>query len=292
MIAATVNWKIRDIATEDGFFLHLRELATQARDRGAELIVFPELPVLELLALRPELTGPAVGEYLAEFEEPYEDALYALAEETGAVIVGGSHVITESDGKRNACLSAYPTDARFHLGGDDYTAGDYQRKVVLTVSERDEMGLLPGAGLMPLHDRRIGVTLCYDSEFPESGRALAAAGCLVQCVPAWTETTQGFQRVRWCCKARAVENQVFVVHASIVGGLGREPIPICVGSSAILTPSAEPFPEIAVLAETPMNEEGIAIAELDFEALAECRSTGDVRNWNDRSSGDWRILRA
>lgn len=291
MIASAINWKIRDIATVDGFFLHLRELVTQARDQGAELIVLPELPVLELLALRPELTGLAVGEYLAEFEEPYEDALYALAEETGAVIVGGSHVISEADGKRNACLSAYPTDARFHLGGDDYTAGDYQRKVVLTVSEKEEMGLLPGAGLMPLYDRRIGVTICYDSEFPESGRSLAESGCLVQCVPAWTESIQGFQRVRWSCKARAIENQVFVVHASIVGGLGREPVPVCVGSSAILSPSAGPFAESAILAETPMDEEGVAVAELDFQALQECRSTGDVRNWDDRKAGNWHILR-
>lgn len=291
MRAAAINWQIRDISTEDSFYLHLREVVTQAAAQGAQLIVLPELIVLELLNLEPDLTGPAVSEYLAKFEEPYEEALYALAEETGAIVVGGSHIITESDGRRNACLSAYPTDDRFHLGGDDYTAGDYQRKVVLTVSEREQMALLPGAGLMPLHDRRIGVTVCYDCEFPESGRSLAESGCLVQCVPAWTETVQGFQRVRWSCQARALENQIFVIHASLVGGLGREPAPVCVGSSAILTPSASPFPESACLAETSMNEEGIAVADLDFGALEECRSTGDVRNWADRNAGVWRNLR-
>lgn len=291
MIAAAVNWSIRDIQSESEFFDHLRELVYQASDKGAQLIVLPELVVLEFLALEPGLEGTQTTEFMAKFEEPYEEALYSLAEETGAVIVGGSHMIAETDGYRNACLSAYPTDERFHLGADDYTAGDYQRKVVLTVTERENMGLLPGAGLMPLHDRRIGVTICYDCEFPESGRSLAASGCLVQCVPAWTETVHGFQRVRWSCRARALENQVFVIHASIVGGLGREPVPVCVGSSAILTPCGEPFPESAMLAETPWCEEGLAIAELDFEALEACRSTGDVRNWSDRNAGDWSNLR-
>jgi predicted amidohydrolase len=97
----------------------------------------------------------------------------------------------------------------------------------------------------------------------------------------------GFHRVRESCRARAIENQVFVVHASLVGSLGREPVPSTAGSSAILAPCVEPFPADGVLAETRLNAEEIAVAELDFEALVASRESGDVRNWHDRSRGDW-----
>jgi len=133
------------------------------------------------------------------------------------------------------------------------------------------------------------VTVCYDCEFPESSRVLAESGMLVQVVPAFTETRHGFGRVRWSCHARAIENQLFVVHASLVGSLGREPVVSAVGSSAVLTPPIEPFPPGAVLAETDFGVEGVALAEIDFATLLKAREGGDVRNWNDRNRGDWTV---
>ena len=38
-----------------------------------------------------------------------------------------------------------------------------------------------------------------------------------------------------------------------------------------------------------MNEEEIAIADLDLELLDTARTTGDVRNWHDRSKSAWSI---
>lgn len=291
MRAAAVAWELRPIRSEEEFFDHLEEMVQRAADLGAGLIVLPELCCFELLPLKPELDLKDAARFLAEFEEPIEEALFKLAEETGAVIVGGSHLATEEHGITNLCLSAYPTDERFRIDGDDYSAGDYQRKINLTTWEREDFGLVGGAGLKPLMDPRIGVTICYDSEFPESGRALAEAGVQVHCIPAYTETRQGFQRVRWCAHARTVENQVFAIHASLVGTL-RFPAESwsTFGSSAILCPSMPPFPESGILAETDLNREGVVVADLDFPMLEECRSTGDVRPWLDRANGDWSIL--
>ncbi len=111
----------------------------------------------------------------------------------------------------------------------------------------------------------------------------------IQCVPAYTETKHGFHRVRWCCHARTVENQIFVAHSSLVGDLGREPVLKTFGSSAVLCPPLHQFPESGVLAETEMNEEGIAITDLDLDLLEEARATGDVRNWHDRHSSSWEL---
>lgn len=272
MRVAAINWKIRRLSSEDEFFGHLEELVELCAHGGAQLFVFPELVVLELLSLLPDETP----HWLARFAPAYEAALVRLATRHGVTIVGGSHFSAEAAGVFNVCAIAHP----------DGTL-KFQPKVKLTMYERQEWAVTPGRGLTPLVDGRLGVTVCYDSEFPEAGRFLAERGVLVHCVPAFTETVRGFQRVRWACHARAVENQIFTVHTSLVGDLGREPVPSTHGSSAVIAPSIEPFPESAVLAETPLNEEAIAFADLDFGMLLQAREQGDVRNWNDRSAQDW-----
>lgn len=270
MLVAAVSWKLRDIRHADGFYSHLGELVSQAAGQGAELVVLPELVVLELLGLRPELPGPDVPLFLADFADAYEREIAQLADRYQLALCAGSHFRKERE-VLNVSLTIFP-------GGVKH----FQPKVKLTTYEREIWRLGRGARLEP-PSPPVGVTICYDCEFPESGRKLAENGALIQCVPAFTETRRGLQRVRWSCHARAVENQVFVVHSSLVGSLGREPVPETFGSSAILTPSLEPFPESAVLAETALGEEGIAVADLDLQMLLEAREQGDVRNWNDRA---------
>jgi predicted amidohydrolase len=262
---AAVSWAVRPILREQDFFDHLESVVYKA---ATDLVVLPELVVLELLSLYPDASGASVPRILESYADRYEAELNRLSRETGALIVGGSHI------KDNKNVSS--------VGEEEV------HKMILTQWESTEWGLDPGSTWGPCRSNpSIGVTVCYDSEFPSSGRMLAEAGVLVHCIPAYTETQRGFQRVRWCAQARATENQVYVIHASLVGSLGREPVPSTFGSSAILTPSIEPFPVSAILDETALGEEGVATAELNFDVLLQARGEGDVRNWNDRNAYSW-----
>lgn len=280
MRVAAVAWKLRKIRSDSEFFGHFYDLINEAHERGAEVVVLPELQVLELLHIEPDLAEHKAARYLAQYADAMEDWLKRISCSSGMTLVGGSYFKETPEGIVNVCAVADPARG-LALG----------TKNNLTTYERLTWGLHPGHGLAKPHDPRIGVTICYDSEFPESGRALAEEGVLVQCVPAFTETRRGFQRVRWSCQARAIENQNFVVHASLLGSLGREPVPSTYGSSAILTPSVEPFPESAHLGETDLGEEGVIVADLDLDMLEEARDSGDVRNWKDRHSGEWLMRR-
>ncbi len=271
MTISAVAWEIQRINSEREFFEHLDTLLRAAK---ADLIVLPELPILELLSLHPNIAEAVVPEVLETYAEPFELALQNFARENQCVVVGGSHIRN----RRNVCLVAEPDRCWF------------QPKNVLTQWEAAEWNLDRSTGLRISTDGLIGVTVCYDCEFPESGRALAETGVLIQCIPSYTETKHGFQRVRWCAQARAIENQIITVHASLVGSLGAEPVPSTYGSSAILAPSIPPYNESAILAETELNTEGIARAEVDLATLIEARSRGDVRNWNDRAASDWKLL--
>ncbi len=275
---AAVNWKLREIKSDGEFFSHFYDLVERAHTAGAAIIVVPELMVLELLHLEPDLAETKVPRYLAQFSQSIEDWIQRISENSGLVLVGGSHFRETPKGIVNACAVGHPS-----LGLV------ISEKNNLTQYEKEVWGLQTGSTLVKIPDRRLGVTICYDSEFPEAGRALAEEGVTIHCVPAYTETNHGFHRVRYSCHARAVENQNFVVHSSLVGDLGREPVTETSGSSAILAPPVHQFPPNGVLAETWFDQEDIALAELDMDLLEEARATGDVRNWNDRHLSKWPI---
>lgn len=274
---ASVAWKIRHVRSDSKYFGHFHDLVSIAHDEGAQLVVFPELHQMELLPLAPDLEADHAARYLVQFESAMEEWLARISKSSGMTIVGGSHFKASGDGIKNVAAIATP---------DGNIA--YAEKNNLTVYEQEHWQLQRGRGLAGSCDG-LGVTVCYDMEFPEAGRALAEAGTLVHCVPSWTETQRGFQRVRWSCLARALENQIYVVHSSLVGDLGYEPVPTTYGSSAIVAPSVEPFPVDSILRETPLNEEGVVVADLDLELLAEARSHGEVTNWADRARGDWEV---
>jgi len=290
MTVGAVSWKVRRIQDAEEFFAHFEQLARDAKGRGCELLVFPELIALELLALEETVAERDVPQNLAPHSEAWEDLAIHLADELDMLIVAGSWLVEEESGFSNTAFVAYPSRKEFQGADGTLVAGDYQTKVQGTAYEKEVWSLVPGKGLQRLLDGRIGVTICYDAEFPEAARALAGSGAEVICVPSYTEKPHGFERVRNCCLARATENQVFVLHSALVGGLGREPVVSAAGTSAIIAPSFEPFPCPAILDETRPGEEGIAVATLDFDALREGRERGAVRPWQDSREATWQLL--
>lgn len=274
---AASAWKIRPARGDSGYFGHFYDIVSAAHDEGAQVLVVPELHVLELLPLARDLDAWKAAKYLAQYAEAVEGWIKRISDSSGMIIVGGSHFKQTPDGIKNVCAVGVP--------GVELIFNDKNKP---TQYERQMWQIRAGHGLARL-PYNLGVTVCYDSEFPEAGRALAESGTLVQCVPSWTDDQRGFQRVRWSCLARAVENQIFVVHSALVGELGYEPVPSTYGSTAIIAPSVEPFPAHAVLRETPLNEEGLVITDLDFDLLYEARAKGEVTNWLDRSAGSWEM---
>lgn len=272
MKIAAVNWKLRDIAREADFFAHLYELLEQTKH--CEIIVLPEFFAIELLNVHKPTCDLDIPSILAPFFAPIEETIAdwkVKCDPMPSIVVAGSNVYRGHKGDEECFLNASPIIHEHAMAR--------QRKIVLTEWERS-IGLVGGERLLFHGPTSTGVTVCLDSEFPEAGRALANEGMMFQCVPAWTETLHGFQRVRWACQARAVENQICVVHASLVGRIGNEE---CHGSSAIIVPPHEPFPPNPIIAETCLDEEGIAIADVNVDDLFDCRLRGEVRNWRDRN---------
>jgi predicted amidohydrolase/GNAT superfamily N-acetyltransferase len=130
---------------------------------------------------------------------------------------------------------------------------------------------------------KIGVLICYDSEFPELSRLLADEGMDILFVPFLTDTQNGYSRVRFCAQARAIENECYVAIAGSVGNLPKvNNMDIQYSQSMVFTPCDFSFPANGIKAEATTNTEMILIADVDLDMLKDLNKFGSVRNLKDR----------
>jgi len=130
---------------------------------------------------------------------------------------------------------------------------------------------------------KIGVLICYDSEFPELSRLLADEGMDILFIPFLTDTQNGYSRVRYCAQARAIENECYVAIAGSVGNLPKvHNMDIQFAQSMVFTPCDFSFPANGIKAEATTNTEMILIADVDIDLLRELNQFGSVRNLKDR----------
>ena len=128
---------------------------------------------------------------------------------------------------------------------------------------------------------RVGVAICYDSEFPLPVRAQYEAGARLLVVPSCTDTAAGATRVRIGCLARALENRLFVAQSVTAGLAAWSPaLDVNTGEAAIFAPMDVGFPDDGVVAQT-QGEQVWALAELDIAALDGSRARAQVANDRD-----------
>jgi len=244
-----------------------------AASRGAELVIVPEYASMELtsLALAPTLVEQVdamqalLPDYLATYAE--------LARVHGVTVVGGSFPERTPDGVINR--------ARVHAG-DGAVVVD---KLQMTRFEAESWNVIAGRGqtVVDVGAFKLGVAICYDSEFPLLVRRLAEAGADIIAVPSCTDTDAGYHRVRTSCRARALENQCYVVQVPTVGTAPWSiAVDVNIGAAGVFAPPDVGFPSDGVVATGTYNEPSWLVVDLDLAALAEVRKTGQV--FNDR---DW-----
>jgi predicted amidohydrolase len=154
----------------------------------------------------------------------------------------------------------------------------------MTRFEREEWDVAPESTLRLFETEfgRVAIAICYDVQFPEIARAAARLGAHILVVPSCTDDRQGFWRVRYCAHARAIENQMYVIHAATVGSLPMVPaVSLNYGQAAILTPSDFAFSRDGILAEGNANQEMMVIGDLDLRIIEQVRTTGTVLPLHD-----------
>ena len=238
---------------------------------ASDLLVFPEYAAMELASLGGREVAGDLEASLHEVARhwPAVEALHLrLAAETGCHILGASGPVFEG---------ARPVN-RAVLYGPQGRIG-HQDKQIMTRFEREEWDVTgaPGLRLFDTAIGRIGVLICYDSEFPLLGRHLAEAGAEILLVPSCTDTVAGFHRVRIGAMARALESQCVVVQAPTVGACDWMPaLDENRGRASIYGPPDGFWPETGIIAEGAMDMPGWVTAEVDLARVRQSRRNGAV----------------
>jgi predicted amidohydrolase len=240
--AAAIQFNVKQ-GDVDANLAYVREALHRAAAKGASLAVLPEMwssgfayRDLNRLALR---TAGVV------------DELLLLSRELKLVVVGS---MPEPNGDK-VFNSIYVVD-------NGVLAGIYRKIHLFSLLGEDRA--FSGGDSWLLADTsigKVGVIICYDLRFPELSRRLAIEGAQVLCVPAqWPKPRQ--EHWRTLLRARAIENQLFVVACNTCGTVGKLDF---FGMSMIIDPKGE------LLAEAGESE-GEIIAELDMQAMADWRA--------------------
>ena len=245
--------------------LWAHELVNQCVDDDAELVVLPEYF---------GCMGP--GPVLRDAAEPFDGPTLAWAAEQarghGIWLLAGSFVerLPGTDRTANTSCLLDPTGAvvaayrKVHLFDCDVPGAEFHESAV--VEPGDEL-VVADAG--PLH---VGMSVCYDLRFPELYRILALRGADVCVVPAAFTARTGPPHWEVLLRARAIENQCFVVAAGQQGSSG--PGLAWHGRSMIIDPWG------TVLAAAPRSDEVddagrdgcVVVADLDLGRVAEVRA--------------------
>ncbi|MEV6924200.1 carbon-nitrogen hydrolase family protein [Dactylosporangium sp. NPDC051485] len=234
-----------------------RSLLQRAADGGADLAVLPEyVDYLGRSASAPK-PEPVDGEFASFFAD--------AARELGMWVHAGSfHEIgPDPEHTYNTTLvfdrSGRPaaTYRKIHL---------YDVEIPGRVSYQESATVAPGASteFVDVERIRLGLSICYDLRFPELYRALAIAGATVLVVPAAFMLHTGRDHWEVLLRARAIENQCYVLAAGQIGN--HDPDRTCFGRSMVVDPWG------TVVAQAP-DVVGVTFADLDLERLAEIRQT-------------------
>ncbi len=256
------------------FLTRIERLAAQAALVGADLLALPEYFSMVLAGARvkaPDITAELLD--VVEQAETLVEALRAIAARHKILLLAGSIPMREGDRILNRAPFIGPSGALA-----------FQDKQAMTRFEAERWGVTGGATptVFETASGRIGVSICYDAEFPLHVRRQVKADARLILVPSCTDSPAGFNRVRFCARARAIENQCFIAIIPLVGAAPWSgAIDENHGQAAVFSPCDHGFPPDGVLAASDMDTPALLFATLDFAAIDRVRAQGAVLNHRD-----------
>jgi predicted amidohydrolase len=269
-----VQWQMRPMSKLDTLFEQMEYFIDAVSDYSCDFCLFPEFFNAPLMAEYNDLPESEAIRMLAKYTEKIKSKFKEFAISYNINIITGSMPFIENDHLYNVG----------YLCRRDGSIEEY-RKIHITPSESYAWGMVGGHELKTFDTDcgRIGILICYDSEFPELSRILADEGMDILFVPFLTDTQNGFHRVKRCAQARAIENECYVAIAGSVGNLPKvSNMDIQFAQSAVYTPCDFAFPTNGIKAEATPNTEMILICDVDLSLLRELHNYGSVTNLKDR----------
>lgn len=277
-----VQWEMRPYESLESIINQAEYFIDTVSDYQSDFVLFPEIFNAPLLGAYNDVNQAEAMRKLARFATaPIIEKMQEFAVSYNVNIIAGSLPVVENDKLYNVA----------YLCRRDGTL-DSMKKLHITPSERDSFGMVGGHELRAFDTDcgKIAVLICYDCQFPELSRLLRDQGAEILFVPYMTDLQTGYQRVRFCAHARAIENEMYVAITGSVGNLPRvDNMDIQYSQSAVFSPSDFAFPASGIVAEATPNTEMVLIADVDLTLLKHLHEEGSVNNLKDRRTDLFRL---
>ena len=259
IIAAVLQLKPQGSVAEN--LLHAQSLLHEAAEAGAQLAVLPEN-----FAYYGQADFLAAGRAESDDSGPVRQFLARQAKQHGLWLVGGTLPVAESKPRSFARCYVFSPQAvavghydKIHLFDADVASQEGKS----AYRESDDFSAGELVKTVPTELGVLGLTVCYDLRFAELFRRLANLGAEIITVPSAFTAITGEAHWQVLLRARAIENQLFVLGANMVDRC-HETRSLW-GGSAIIDPWGN---VLASLDDQP----GIAVAEIDLDLIGQHRS--------------------
>lgn len=265
MKIATLQYAYSRLKSWNEFVQKTEKIVKTLSKKGVNLVLFPEYAHAELSYLCDVKVVDGFHLMLPRYLELFQN----LSRRFKIYICSGTYIVKEGKNYRNRA---------FFFGPSGYCG--FQDKIQLTPYENEQKYFSPGDSIQLFSTSYglIGIAICYDAEFPPIVKQMTEAGAHLILVPSYTSSLSGHTRVHITCRARAIENQCYVAHASVVGKTDTD---VCHGLAGIYTPSDKGFPKDGVLVKGKLDKKGAVIGTIDFSKLSAVHTKGETRNFFD-----------
>ena len=226
----------------------------EAKEAGAELVVFPEATMRRF--------GPGLRQAAEPLDGPWATRLTELARNNEVTVVAGMFTPADGDRVRNTLLAAGPVATAHYDKIHLFDAFGFAESD--TVAAGDDPVVLDVAGV------RVGLTTCYDVRFPGLYTRLAEQGAAVVCVAAsWAAGPGKVDQWQLLTRARALDSTTFLLAAgqadpTTVGLTPPPGSPGGVGHSAVVSPRGEVLDALG-------PEPGLLVADLELDEVTAAR---------------------
>ena len=269
-----VQWQMRPYGTANDLMEQAEYFVDAVSGYRCDFVLFPEFFNAPLMAKHNHLSEPEAIRELAKYTEQIKLEFSKLAISYNINIITGS-------------MPEVIDGILYNVGYLCHRDGQIDKfiKIHVTPDEAKVWGMKGGDYIQTFDTDcgKIGILICYDVEFPELSRILAHDGMTILFVPFLTDTQNGYNRVRHCAQARAIENECYVAIAGSVGNLPNvHNMDMQFAQSVVFTPCDFAFPTSGIKAEATPNTEMVLVADVDLDLLKELHQFGSVQNLKDR----------
>ncbi len=273
---ATAQYPLQQHGDLKSWQKYVESWVKEATSQEASLLVFPEYGAMELVStmttdIQNDLQRQVreINSLLPLFIETYKN----LAAQYNCSILAPSLPVLNANQQ--------PINRAYFFTLDGNVA--YQDKHHMTRFEDEHWGVKKGDENLQIfkhQEASLGVCICYDVEFPGSANILAKQGAKILLAPSCTEGLSGCNRVHIGARARALENQYYVIVSQTVGEAEwSEAVDKNTGYAAVYGPSDVGFPEDGIVAKGELNQPGWLYADLDLTKVDHVRKHGQVFNF-------------